>query len=115
MIRHFNWVHLAAGGPFAIATRNCLPAAHPLRRMLWPHMFGTQYSNELVTKGQMAPGGDFDSIFSLTHRGMCALFQESYEQYDLTRSTRSGTPSAAASWAPASTRRRSPTARRTST
>ena len=83
LVRHFNWVHLAAGGPFAIATRNCLPAAHPLRRMLWPHMFGTQYSNELVTKGQMAPGGDFDSIFSLTHRGMCALFQESYEQYDL--------------------------------
>jgi arachidonate 15-lipoxygenase len=83
LVRHFNWVHLAAGGPFAIATRNCLPAAHPLRRLLWPHMFGTQYSNELVTKGQMAPGGDFDSIFSLTHRGVCALFQESYEQYDL--------------------------------
>jgi arachidonate 15-lipoxygenase len=47
-------------------------------------MFGTQYSNELVTKGLMAPGGDFDSIFSLTHRGMCTLFQESYEEYDLT-------------------------------
>jgi hypothetical protein len=84
LVRHFNGVHLAAGGPFAIATRNCLPADHPLRRMLWPHMFGTQYSNELVTKGQMAPGGDFDSIFSMTHRGMCALFQETYEQYDLT-------------------------------
>ncbi|HVG77289.1 MAG TPA: hypothetical protein VNF03_04060 [Patescibacteria group bacterium] len=83
MVRHFNGVHLAAGGPLAIATRNCLPADHPLRRMLWPHMFGTQYSNELVTKGQMAPGGDFDSIFSLTHRGMCALFQETYEQYNL--------------------------------
>jgi hypothetical protein len=83
LVRHFNGVHLAAGGPFAIATRNCLPAAHPLRRLLWPHMFGTQYSNELVTKGQMAPGGDFDSIFSFTHRGMCALFQETYEQYDL--------------------------------
>ena len=84
LVRHFNGVHLAAGGPFAIATRNCLPASHPLRRLLWPHMFGTQYSNELVTKGQMAPGGDFDSIFSLTHRGMCTLFQESYEAYDLT-------------------------------
>jgi arachidonate 15-lipoxygenase len=41
LVRHFNWVHLAAGGPFAIATRNCLPANHPLRRLLWPHMFGT--------------------------------------------------------------------------
>jgi len=84
LVRHFNGVHLAAGGPFAITTRNCLPAAHPLRRLLWPHMFGTQYSNELVTKGQMAPGGDFDSIFSFTHRGMCQLFQESYERYDVT-------------------------------
>ncbi len=83
LVRHFNGVHLAAGGPVAIATRNCLPAAHPLRRLLWPHMFGTQYSNELVTLGQMAPGGDFDSIFSFTHRGMCALFSESYEEYDL--------------------------------
>lgn len=84
LVRHFNGVHLAAGGPFAIATRNCLPASHPFRRLLWPHMFGTQYSNELVTKGLMSPGGDFDSIFSFTHRGMCTLFQESYETYDLT-------------------------------
>jgi len=37
-----------------------------------------------VTKGLMSPGGDFDSIFSFTHRGMCTLFQESYEAYDLT-------------------------------
>jgi Lipoxygenase len=84
LVRHMNGVHLAAGGPFAIATRNCLPASHSLRRLLWPHMFGTQYSNEMVTKGLMAPGGDFDSIFSFTHRGMCTLFRESYEEYDLT-------------------------------
>lgn len=84
LVRHFNWVHLAAGGPLAIATRNYLAADHPLRRLLWPHMFGTQYSNELVTKGQMAPGGDFDSIFSFTHRGMCKLFEDTYEQYSIT-------------------------------
>jgi Lipoxygenase len=83
LVRHFNWVHLAAGGPLAIATRNCLGADHPLRRLLWPHIFGTQYSNELVTKGQMSPGGDFESIFSFTHRGMCRLFEDTYEQYDI--------------------------------
>jgi arachidonate 15-lipoxygenase len=83
LVRHFNWVHLAAGGPFAIATRNCLPADHPLRRMLWPHMFRTQYSNQIVTKGQMARGGDFETIFSFTHEGMCALFAESYEEFDI--------------------------------
>lgn len=84
MVRHFNGVHLAAGGLLAIATRSCLPAAHPLRRLLWPHMFGTQFSNELVTKGQMSPGGEFDSIFSFTHRGMCALFAETWSAYDIT-------------------------------
>lgn len=83
LVRHFNWVHLAAGGPLAIATRNCLPAVHPLRRLLWPHIFGTQYSNQIVTKGQMAKGGDFETIFSLTHAGMCKLFEDSYEEYDI--------------------------------
>ena len=47
-------------------------------------MFGTQYSNQIVTKGQMAKGGDFESIFSFTHNGMCKLFEESYEKYDVT-------------------------------
>jgi len=82
LVRHFNGVHLAAGAPFAIATRNNFPAAHPLRRLLWPHLFGTQYSNQIVTSGQMAPGGDFE-VFSFTHRGMCKLFEETYEQYDV--------------------------------
>jgi len=83
LVRHFNWVHLAAGGPFAIATRNCLPPAHPLRRILWPHMFGTQYSNQLITKGQMAVGGDFESIFSFTHAGVCRLVDDSYREFDV--------------------------------
>ena len=84
LVRHFNGVHLAAGGPLAIATRNALPPDHPVRRLLWPHMFGTQYSNQLVTNGQMSVGGDFESIFSFTHRGMIRLFAETYEEYDIT-------------------------------
>jgi hypothetical protein len=83
LIRHFCWVHLTAGASLAIATRNCLPAAHPLRRLLWPHMFGTQYSNAIVTDGQMVQGGDFPDTFSLTHRGMCSLFTASYPMYRL--------------------------------
>lgn len=83
LVRHFNGVHLIAGGPFAIATRNNLPAAHPLRRLLWPHMYGTQYSNQLITKGQLPKGGDFETIFSFTHRGMCKLLEETYWQYDI--------------------------------
>ncbi|KYG03989.1 hypothetical protein BE21_49130 [Sorangium cellulosum] len=82
LVRHFNWIHLAAGGPLAMATRNHLPPDHPLRRLLWPHVFHTQFSNRIVTLGQMAKGGDFETIFSFTHRGMCQLYEEAYADYD---------------------------------
>jgi heme peroxidase/lipoxygenase len=83
LIRHFCWVHLTAGAALAMATRNCLPSAHPIRRLLWPHVFGTQYSNAIVTKGQMVHGGDFPDIFSLTDKGMCSLFSASYSAFRL--------------------------------
>lgn len=81
LVNHFNWVHLACGGPFSIATRNNLGYEHPLCRLMWPHMFGTQNSNYLVTKGQMLPGGDFETVFSFTHAGMCDLFTRTYDGY----------------------------------
>jgi hypothetical protein len=83
LIRHFNWIHLAAVSNFAMVTRNTLPADHPLRRVLWPHMWGTQYSNELVTEILLMQGGDFESVFSFTHSGLCRLFDDSYGQYDI--------------------------------
>jgi Lipoxygenase len=83
LIRHFNWVHLAAVASFATATRNTLPADHPVRRVLWPHMWGTQYSNELVTKILLMKGGDLESVFSFTHSGLCDLFDDSYGRFDI--------------------------------
>jgi hypothetical protein len=83
LVRHFNWVHLAAGGALAIATRNSLPPEHPLFRLLWPHIYGTQYSNEIVTEGQMVEGGDFPDTFSFTQRGMCDLFAASHKAFRL--------------------------------
>ena len=71
LVRHFNWVHLAGGAQLAIATRNCLSADHPLFRLLWPYIYGTQQSNDMVTRGQMERGGDFETIFSFTFEGMC--------------------------------------------
>jgi hypothetical protein len=81
LVRHFNWVHLAGGAQLAIATRNCLSADHPLCRLLWPYIYGTQQSNDMVTRAQMVPGGDFETTFSLHFTGMCDLFDESYLQY----------------------------------
>ncbi len=81
LVRHFNWVHLAGGAQLAIATRNSLPKDHPLFRLLWPYIFGTQQSNDMVTRGQMARGGDFETTFSFTFKGMCDLFDDTYQQY----------------------------------
>ena len=81
LVNHFNGVHLACGGPFSIATRNHLYYAHPICRLMWPHMFGTQNSNYLVAKGQMLRGGDFETVFSFSHQGLCNLFARSYASY----------------------------------
>jgi arachidonate 15-lipoxygenase len=81
LVRHFNWVHLAGGAQLAIATRNCLSADHPLCRLLWPFIFGTQQSNDMVTRAQMLPGGDFEKTFSLKFTSMCDLFDDTYLQY----------------------------------
>jgi hypothetical protein len=81
LVRHFNWVHLAGGAQLTIATRNSLPTNHSLFRLLWPYIFGTMQSNDMVTRGQMAPRGDFETTFSFTYNGMCELFDDTYTQY----------------------------------
>jgi arachidonate 15-lipoxygenase len=81
LVRHFNWVHLAGGAQLAIATRNRLSAGHPLCRLLWPYIYATQQSNDIVTRGQMVRGGDFETIFSFTFVGMCRLFDDTYPAY----------------------------------
>ncbi len=83
LVRHFNWVHLATVSHSAVATRNSLPAEHRLRRLLWPHLWGTQYSNELVTEVLMMKGGDYEKVFSFTHAGLCELFARTYDEYDI--------------------------------
>jgi arachidonate 15-lipoxygenase len=82
IVRHFGWIHLAAGGPLAVVTRNRLLPDHPLRRLLWPHVYATQYSNDLITEDQLVPGGDFEGMFSLTHSGVCALIDASVDLFD---------------------------------
>lgn len=93
LVRHFNAIHLAFGAKFSQATRNQLPSEHPLFRLIWPHIHDTQFSNELVTLGQMTPEGDFPMLFSYTHAGMCALFEHTYarlrlDTFDIERDAR---------------------------
>ena len=47
------------------------------------HMCSTHEGNLLVTAILMSKGGEFDSIFSLTHRGMCELFDATTGDFDL--------------------------------
>lgn len=83
LVRHFNWLHLVGGGPLSFVTRNCLNQNHPVRRLLQPHIYATHSSNQMVTIDQMGPGGDFENIFSFTHRGMCALYEATWANFDL--------------------------------
>jgi hypothetical protein len=83
LVRHFNWVHLAGGAQFAIATRNRLPPNHPLLRLLWPYVYATAQSQDNVTPAQMLRGGDFETIFSFTFEGMCKLFEDTYHEFPI--------------------------------
>ena len=85
LVRHLNWVHLIGGSSAAIATRNGLPANHPVRRLLWPHVYGTQDSNLLAIKSQLTPGGDYGDIFSFEYPEMCRLLDDTHEQFDISR------------------------------
>ena len=85
LVRHLNWVHLTGANALAIATRNCLPTDHPVLRLVWPHMYGTQSSNVFTIIGQLVPKGDYASIFSFTHRGLCRLLEETHDDFDLSR------------------------------
>src|SRR5439155_24623013 len=84
LVRHFNGIHLASAAHLAIATRNHLYPDHVLCRLLWPYIYHTQLSNWIVTPPQMVKGGDFESIFSFTHKGMCDLFSTTYRDYRFT-------------------------------
>lgn len=83
LIRHYCNVHLATVAQLTVATRTCLPTDHALRRLLQPHAWGTEYTMEAVTQLLMMKEGDFANVFSFTHEGMCRLFQDWYERYDI--------------------------------
>lgn len=83
LVRHWTWAHLIGGELFAFATRKQLTESHPLSRLLWPHMVGTHASNRLAALGQLAPGGDFEAVYSLTYKGLCHLISKSTATFQL--------------------------------
>ena len=81
LVRHWNWLHLMAGESLAIATRNAFRPDHPVCRLLWPHLYGTQQSNRFGNAAQLVPRGDFEETYSLTHEGMCSLLESSAREF----------------------------------
>jgi arachidonate 15-lipoxygenase len=79
LVRHFNWVHLACGAQLATATRNRLPSEHPLLRLLWPYIYCTEQGNDMVSRTQMLPKGDFEATFSFNFDGLCQLFDATWK------------------------------------
>ena len=81
LVRHWNWLHLMAGESFAMATRQAFQPHHPLCRLLWPHIYGTQQSNRFGNMAQLVPQGDFEQIYSFTHDGMCEFLEVSAKEF----------------------------------
>lgn len=81
LVRHWNWLHLMAGESFAMATRQAFQPDHPLCRLLWPHIYGTQQSNRFGNMAQLVPQGDFEQIYSFTHDGMCEFLEVSAKEF----------------------------------
>jgi hypothetical protein len=87
LVRHFNGVHLAFGSPLSITARNAFPFDHPVLRLLWPHIYGTQFSNEMATLSQLHPDGDFAQMYGFTVQGLYDTFERTFphlrlEDYD---------------------------------
>lgn len=83
LVNHFTNIHLVCGNHFSVATRNLLPGAHPLNRLIWPPVYGTQYSNDLVMDVQAGPIGDFVNSYSFTYESQCKLFEDYNARYDM--------------------------------
>jgi arachidonate 15-lipoxygenase len=83
LVRHFCGVHLTFGSALAIAARDALPADHPLLRLLWPHFYGTEYSNEMATLSQLDPAGDFPQVYSFTLKGLYDAFERTHRNLRL--------------------------------
>ncbi len=81
LVRHWNWVHLIGGEYLSIVTRNAFPEHHPMCRLLWAHLFGTQASNRLCTESQLVPEGDFETVFSYPAREMYRLFRDTVKDF----------------------------------
>lgn len=79
LVRHFNGVHLCFGAIAGIAARNAFAPDHPVLRLIWPHVYGTQYSNNQATLSQLEPAGDFAAVYSYTVRGLFDLFEGTYK------------------------------------
>jgi hypothetical protein len=82
LVNHFTNIHLVCGNHFSVATRNKLPAEHPMNRLIWPAVYGTQYSNDLVMMLQAGPRGDFVNSYSFTYESQCKLFEDNNASYD---------------------------------
>ena len=83
IIRHWSWIHLIPATQLAFATRTKLGPDHPLRRLLWPHIYGTVQATKFGSMAQMAKGGDFENVFSFPQKEMCKLFHDSYKDFRL--------------------------------
>ena len=70
-IQHLIRLHLLSSGYFSCSVRNHLSAKHPLKALLWPHVYGVlDVNNTLGGTLICEPRGVFGDFTNITHSGL---------------------------------------------
>ena len=86
MVGHLGQGHLFTAGSFATATRNALDAGHPLKALLWPHVFGTLDVNNLLAPmlvGEQPGTGVVGDCFNIEHKELWRVLGDATKSFDL--------------------------------
>jgi hypothetical protein len=86
VVGHLGHGHLFTAGSFATATRNALDAGHPLKALLWPHVFGTLDVNNLLAPmliGEHPGTAVVGDAFNIEHKELWRVLGDAAKAFDL--------------------------------
>jgi hypothetical protein len=81
VVRHLVHVHYMANGALATVVQNHLPASHPLRPLLEPHLVGALAVNHRANHTLVGRHGAVQGSYSFAFEGVAALIGRAVEQF----------------------------------
>ena len=83
IVAHLVHVHYLTTGAFAAAAQLTLPWAHPLRRLLEPHIAGTLLVNWRANHNLLGATGAVQSAYTYPIESLATLISRGVEKFDL--------------------------------